>query len=114
MRTSFKHLFQRTQQYGGFTNLWTTINLYKKQFVPVITWNKKHSLKQVGINDIHTWERLFLQLLLLKFCETFLFRQSNKVYNILWPVRVFFPFLEKRRPTDTGYGETFSFPYVDI
>ena len=49
------------------------------------------------INDIHTWDRLFLQLLLLKACETFLFRQCRKVCSILWSVSVFFAFLEKRR-----------------
>ena len=27
-------------------NLWITINLYKKYYLPVITWNKKYSSKQ--------------------------------------------------------------------
>ena len=40
----------------------------------------------------------FLQLLLSKVCGTFLFRQSKKFYCILWFVRVFFQFLDKRRP----------------
>ena len=90
-----KHLFQRTQ-HGGFTNLWVTINLYKKCRL-VITWHKKHSSKQV-ISMIYTFGKDFLQLLLLKVCETFPFRQSNKVYSILWSARVVFAFPEKRRP----------------
>ena len=40
--------------------------------------------------------KTFLQLLLLKVCETFLFGQSNKVYSMLWSVRVFFAFLERQ------------------
>ena len=28
-------------------NHWVSINLHKKQCIPVIKWNKKHSLKQV-------------------------------------------------------------------
>ena len=90
-----KHLFQRTQN-GGFANLWVTINLYEKCLL-VITWHKNYSSKQV-ISMIYTFGKDFLQLLLLKVCETFLFKQSNKVYSILWSARVFFAFLEKRRP----------------
>ena len=63
----------------------------------VITLNKKHSSKQVVLMN-YTLGKNFLQLLLLKVCETFLFRQSNNVYSILWSVSVFFPFLENRRP----------------
>ena len=90
-----KHLFQRTQ-HGGFTNLWVTIHLYKKCLL-VITWHNKHSSKQV-ISMIYTFGKDFLQLLFLNVCEAFLFRQSNKVYIILWSARVFFAFLEKGRP----------------
>ena len=28
-------------------NVWSTLNLYKKQCLQVITWNKKHLSKQV-------------------------------------------------------------------
>ena len=42
--------------------------------------------------------KTFLQLLLLKICETFLFRQSKKACSIIWSTWVFFAFLEKRRP----------------
>ena len=64
-----KHLFQRI---AVVPNHWVSINLHKKTFIEVSC-----------INDIHTWERLLLQLLLLKACETFFLRQSEKVCNIL-------------------------------
>ena len=47
---------------------------------------------------IYTLEKEFFQQLLLKVCKAILLRQNNKVYSILWFVRVFFAFLEKRRP----------------
>ena len=45
----------------------------------------------------------FLQLLLLKVRETFLFKMINKVYDIPWSVRIFFAFIEKEDQTDTSY-----------
>ena len=45
----------------------------------------------------------FLQLLLLKVHETFLFKMINKVYDIPWSVRIFFAFIEKEDQTDTSY-----------
>ena len=39
-----KYLFQREQQHGGYTKL---LDNNKKECLPVITQNKKHSLKQV-------------------------------------------------------------------
>ena len=45
----------------------------------------------------------FLQLLLLKVRETFLFKMINKVYDIPWSVRIFFVFIEKEDQTDTSY-----------
>ena len=75
-------------------NLWVTISLYKIECLPFITRNKKHSSKQV----VFILGKTFLQLLLLKVYETFLFRESKKVGSILWFVRVFLPFLEKRGP----------------
>ena len=47
---------------------------------------------------IYTFGKYVFAAATLKVCETFLFRQSKKVYSILWSVRVFFAFLEKRRP----------------
>ena len=46
----------------------------------------------------------FLELLLLKVCESFQFRQSEKTCNLLWSVLIFFAFLEKERP-NTVYKE---------
>ena len=54
-------------------NVWVTISLYKKECLPAITWNKKHSLKQIA-SMIYTLGN-DLQLLLFKVSETFLFRQ---------------------------------------
>ena len=47
---------------------------------------------------IYTFGKDFLQPLLLKVSETFLFRQSKKAYGIRWSVSVIFALLEKRRP----------------
>ena len=48
-----KYLFQRAQQHGGTRNFWIMISLYKKECLPVITRNKKHSSKQV-VSMIYT------------------------------------------------------------
>ena len=56
-----------------------------------------------------------MQLLILKVCEAFFFfRQSNKVYSILWSVPVFFAFVEKRRPNILVMARRFSFSDVDV
>ena len=54
-----KQLFQRTQQFGVTPNLWVTINLYTKYCLPFITWNKKHSLKQV-VSVVYMIGKIFL------------------------------------------------------
>ena len=46
---------------------------------------------------IYTLWKDFLAATTLKVCKMFVFGQSNKVYSILWSVRVFLAFLEKRR-----------------
>ena len=46
-----QHLFKRTQEHGGCTNLWVAIDLKKKKCLPVITWNKKHSSNQVVLKE---------------------------------------------------------------
>ena len=78
-------LISRTQQHNGCTK-----TLGDTKFLPVITWNRKHSLKQV-VSITCTLVKDF-------FCETFLFRQSKKACSIIWSTWVFFAFLEKRRP----------------
>ena len=65
-------------------NLRGAINFYKKLCLLVFTWNKQHLSKQVvpityvTVFDMHNGEKHFLQLLLLKFCELFLFKQIKK------------------------------------
>ena len=66
-------------------NPWVMISLYKKECLPVITRNKKHSLKQV-VSMIYILGKDFLELLLFKVCEMFIFRQSKEVGSILWSV----------------------------
>ena len=56
------------------------MNFYEKLCVPVITWNKKHLSKQ-AVPITYAFGRRFLQLLLLKSCESFLFRQSKNMPN---------------------------------
>ena len=59
------------------------------------TWNKIHSSKQVA-SIKYTLD--FLQLLLLKFPSRFDSDRVKKTWSELWSVRVFFAFIEKRRP----------------
>ena len=42
-----KHLLHRTQQHGGCTKPLADDIFVYKQCLPVILWNKKHSLKEV-------------------------------------------------------------------
>ena len=53
-----KHLFQRTQQHGGCIKPVGNNKFVQKILFPVITWNKKHSLKQV-VSMISTLGRDF-------------------------------------------------------
>ena len=91
-----KHVSQRTQQHGDYTNF---------------VGNDKNNVFQLAscINYIHTWERHFLHLLLLKVCEMPLFRHSKNVYSILWSIQAF-AFLEKKRPSRYClWGENLAF-----
>ena len=54
------------------------MNFYEKLCVPVVTWNKKHLSKQ-AVPITYALGRRFLQLLLLKACGSFLFRQSKNI-----------------------------------
>ena len=58
MRLLSKHLLQRTQQHGGRTKPLHSNKFVQKILFPVITWNKKHSLKQVVLM-INTLERYY-------------------------------------------------------
>ena len=48
-----KYLFQRAQQHAVTPNFWVTISLYKKECLPVVRQNQKHSSKQV-VSMIYT------------------------------------------------------------
>ena len=72
--TSFKELKNMTAE----KNLSLTINFYRKLCLAVISWNKKYLSKQVGAKHTH-WRNSFWQLLVLKVCELFHFRQSKKI-----------------------------------
>ena len=66
---------------AGARNLWVTISLYKKECLPVITRNTKHSSKQV-VSMIHTLGKDLFAAVLFKVCEMFLFRQNKEVDSI--------------------------------
>ena len=106
MWTSFKTLVSKNIA----TSIWITINLHIKimPFSYHMEW--KAFIEASYINDIHTWERFILQLLLLKACETFLFRQSNKsyVYFVLYESSLYFS--RKQDQIDTGYWKKILFP----
>ena len=65
-------------------NLWLTVSMYKKEYLP-FTRNKKHSSKQV-VSMIYTLGKDLLAAAFFKVCETFLFRESKKDGSILWSV----------------------------
>ena len=76
--------------------LWVMINLCKKY-----CFQLSHTIKNIHRRKLYQLGHLgktFLQLLLLKVCETLLLGQNNKACSILWPGSVYFAFIEKRRP----------------
>ena len=93
------------QLYSNHTSAWVFSCKFAAYLQNTFLW--EHSLNGCfWINNIHRsklyhWhahlQKTFLQLLLLKVCETFIFRQSKKLCSILWSIWVFFAFLEKRR-----------------
>ena len=80
-----KHLFQTMRKHGGCNKALRNDKLTKKAISSIITRNKKHSSKQV-VSMVHIIGNTLLQLLILKACVTFLFRQGKKVYKMLWYV----------------------------
>ena len=50
-----------------------------------MTWNKKHSKKQV-LSTVNTLGNYFFAAATFKVCEMFLFRKSKKVCTMLWYV----------------------------
>ena len=79
-------------------NLKLTMNFYKKHCFSVVAWNKHDLSKQTVPITYKLEKKFFAAAILLKVCESFLFRQSKKACNILWSVWVFFGLPEKRRP----------------
>ena len=69
-----------------FTSLKLAINFYKTPFLPGIRQNKKRLSKQVVPIKYKKWRKGFLRSLLLKFCGSFLFRQSEKTCIILFSI----------------------------
>ena len=69
-----------------------TIKIFKNLCFSVIQWKEKHLLKQV----VPLSYKLEKKLLLLKVCESFLFRQSISVYRGLLDSPL--GFKKKRRP----------------
>ena len=60
-----------------------------------------HRIKNIHRRKLyqqHThWRKGFLQLVLVKVCGSFLFRQSKKTRGILWSIQAIFAFLEVRK-----------------
>ena len=72
------HLLQKSKNVADEKHLSVTINFYKKQCLLVTTSNNKNLLKQVLPITYTPEKRFFAVALLLKVCESFLFRQSKK------------------------------------
>ena len=72
------HLLQKSKNVADEKHLSVTINFYKKQCLLVTTSNNKNLLKQVLPITYTSEKRFFAVALLLKVCESFLFRQSKK------------------------------------
>ena len=60
-------------------NLRVMADIYKRQCIPIITWNKKYLSKQVVPITYTLEKRFFAVPTFLKVCELFLFRQSKKL-----------------------------------
>ena len=60
-------------------NFRVTISFYKKHCLPVVTWNKNNLSKQIVPMKHTLKKRFFAVVILLKVCESFLFRQSEKL-----------------------------------
>ena len=58
---------------------------------------------------INKREKIILQLLLLKVCESFLFRQGKKAFSTLWSVQVFFGFQIREDQINTLYEKQIYF-----
>ena len=77
-----RHFSQRPQQSGNCTKPLGNNNIYIKN-----VFQLSHRIKNNRQSKLYQWythlRKNILQLLLLKFCETFLFRHSKKVCSII-------------------------------
>ena len=95
-------------------NFWVNLSLYKKECLPIITRNKKHSSKEV-VSMIHTlWKGFFATATFPRFVRRFF---SDRVKKLV----VYFGLCEsslhfQRRETKqiVFMGRKLSFPYIDI
>ena len=53
------HLFQKAQEYGGWRDFKLSLNFYKKQCLPVMTWNKEAFIEANCNNNIQTGKTFF-------------------------------------------------------
>ena len=60
-------------------NLRVATNFYKKHCLPVVTWNKNNLSKQIVPITYQLEKRFFAVAMLLKVCESFLFREQKKL-----------------------------------
>ena len=76
---------------------------------------KKTFVEASCTNNIHTWEKVFLQLVLSNVCERFLFKKSKKNCSIIWCVWVFnFISREEKTKKILFMRSKFSVPLEDI
>ena len=103
--------FKESSNMGFLPKLWVKINLYKK-YLPVIKWNKKHSLNEVVSMIVHTSD--FLAATIYGFVRRFF---SGRVKKFILYFNLYEPslhLLRKEDQIDTVYGTKFSLPHVHI
>ena len=113
LQTYFKTLASKNTTWWLKKPLRLTVNFYKKQCLPVITWTIKYSSKQV-ISITYTLEKsFFCSCYFWRFVSPF-FSEILKIvvhFGLLW---VSFIFLENRRPNKYCLWETSLFFYSYI
>ena len=108
-----KLLLQKKLQYGGWKKSQAATNFYKKPWLPVIKWNKKHSSKLV-VSITRTLEEMFFAARTFEGLWVVSFETEWKNLCVLWSVWVFFAFLEKRRPNNYCLWEVNLISYIQV
>ena len=94
MWTSFKKLVSKETTIWRLKNLTVTINFFKNN-----VFQLSHGIKNIEASCIYTqWSKFFLQLLLLKVCESFRLGQLKKPEVHFGLYESTFTLIEKRRP----------------